>query len=140
MSHGRVNGYPMQRIRVIGYGGYPYDSPASHWGRVSLTNVQGRYLLSMNMENESLFILFTTAVGGYLGLDGSGDAVNEACGVSEGCVLAVDWDTYEIPRMLMEAHVGPVSAIAGLIMGLLVGTVLVGVYRLALHSQSKSDE
>jgi hypothetical protein len=94
----------------------------------------------MNMENESLFILFTTAIGGYLGLDGSGDGVNEACGVSgDGCMLVVAGEVYEIPRMLMQAHVGPTSAIAGLIMGLLVGTVLVGVFRLAQYTQSKSD-
>ena len=94
----------------------------------------------MNMENESLFILLATAVGGYLGLDASSDGVNEACGVSDVCQLAIDNGTYEIPRVLMEAHVGTVSAISGMIMGLLVGTILVGVYRLAQHSQSNDSE
>ena len=92
------------------------------------------------MENESLFILLTTAIGGYLGLDGSSEGVNEACGVSDVCQLAIANGTYEIPRVMMEAHVGTVSAIAGLIMGLLVGTILIGVYRLAQYSQSKNTE
>ena len=92
------------------------------------------------MDNQSLFILLATGVGGFLGLNGSSEGVNEACGVSDVCKLAIDNGTYEIPRVLMEAHVGTVSAIAGLIMGLLVGTILVGVYRLAQYSLSKNTE
>ena len=92
------------------------------------------------MDNESLFILLTTGIGGYLGLNGSSDGVNEACGVSDVCQLAIANGTYEIPRVLMEAHVGTVSALSGLIMGLLAGTILVGVYKLAQLSQSKNTD
>ena len=92
------------------------------------------------MDNQSLFILLATGVGGFLGLDGSSEGVNEACGVSDVCKLAIENGTYEIPRVLMEAHVGTVSAIYGMIMGLLVGTILVGVYSLAHHAQSNDSE